>query len=194
LGDLPETHRARDARDWYARGLFTLAEQLARRGHVELWERVSAPTKNDLLTEWQEGLQRVDQYRGEGRFREGVTEARRLLQRADSVGGPDVNQLLAFTFGRLGECLFHVGKTEEARARFTEALQLFTHAFRTMLAPGGVKSVRLPARSPNLNAYAERFVGSVRRECLARVIPLGERHLRQIVQDYVAHYHAERNH
>jgi putative transposase len=71
---------------------------------------------------------------------------------------------------------------------------LFTHAFRTMLAASGVKSVRLPARSPNLNAYAERFVGSVRRECLARVIPLVERHLHQIVQDYVAHYRAERNH
>jgi putative transposase len=71
---------------------------------------------------------------------------------------------------------------------------LFTHAFRTMLAASGVKSVRLPARSPNLNAFAERFVGSVRRECLARVIPLGERHLRENVQNFVEHYHAERNH
>jgi transposase InsO family protein len=71
---------------------------------------------------------------------------------------------------------------------------LFTRAFRTMLATSGVKSVRLPSRSPNLNAFAERFVGSVRRECLARVIPLGERHLREIVQEYVAHYHTERNH
>lgn len=51
---------------------------------------------------------------------------------------------------------------------------LFTHAFRTMLAASGVKPVRLPARSPNHNAFAEQFVGSVRRECLARVIPLGE--------------------
>jgi putative transposase len=71
---------------------------------------------------------------------------------------------------------------------------LFTHAFRTMLAASGVKSVRLPARSPNLNAFAERFVGSVRCDCLARVIPLGERHLRQLVIEYVDHYHAERNH
>jgi putative transposase len=45
-----------------------------------------------------------------------------------------------------------------------------------------------------LNAYAERFIGSVRRECLARVIPLGERHLRQILHEYVDHYHTERNH
>jgi len=71
---------------------------------------------------------------------------------------------------------------------------LFCHSFRHMLKNSGVKPVRLPPRSPNLNAYAERWIGSVRRECLARVIPLGERHLRQIVQQYVAHYHQERNH
>jgi putative transposase len=71
---------------------------------------------------------------------------------------------------------------------------LFTAEFRALLAASGTKSVRLPARSPNLNAFAERFVGSVRRECLARVIPLGERHLRQIVREYVDHCHAERNH
>jgi putative transposase len=71
---------------------------------------------------------------------------------------------------------------------------LFTRAFRTMLADSGVKSVRLPARSPNLNAYAERFVRSIKSECLRRVVPLGENHLRELVQGYVAHYHVERNH
>src|SRR5882757_7847846 len=71
---------------------------------------------------------------------------------------------------------------------------LYTHAFRTMLASSGVQSVRLPARSPNLNAFAERWIGSVRRECLAHVIPLGERHLRELVREYTAHYHIERNH
>jgi putative transposase len=45
-----------------------------------------------------------------------------------------------------------------------------------------------------LNAYAERFVGSVKRECLGKVIPLGEAHLRRIVSEYVEHYHRERNH
>jgi len=54
--------------------------------------------------------------------------------------------------------------------------------------------VRLPARSPNLNAYAERFVRSVKSECLARVIPLGEQHLRHILMEYVEHYHRERSH
>jgi transposase InsO family protein len=54
---------------------------------------------------------------------------------------------------------------------------LFTHAFRTILATAGIKSVRLPARSPNLNAFAERFVRSVRNECLSKVVPLGERRI-----------------
>jgi transposase InsO family protein len=60
---------------------------------------------------------------------------------------------------------------------------LFTRGFRELLAASGVQSVRLPARSPNLNAYAERWVGSVRSECLARVMPLGERYLRQTLQE-----------
>jgi transposase InsO family protein len=71
---------------------------------------------------------------------------------------------------------------------------LFTREFRAMLASSGVKGVRLPARSPNLNAYAERFVKSIRSECLARVIPLGRRHLYQLVDEYLVHYHTERNH
>jgi putative transposase len=57
-----------------------------------------------------------------------------------------------------------------------------------------VKTVKLPARSPNLNAYAERFVRSVKSECLAKIIPLGERHLRKAVKEYTEDYHLERNH
>jgi len=51
-----------------------------------------------------------------------------------------------------------------------------------------------PPRSPNLNAYAERFVRSIKSECLSRILPLGERHLRLVVTEYVEHYHLERNH
>jgi transposase InsO family protein len=54
--------------------------------------------------------------------------------------------------------------------------------------------VRLPARSPNLNAYAERFVRSIRSECLSKIVPLGEGHLRSVVREYTDHYHQERNH
>ena len=57
-----------------------------------------------------------------------------------------------------------------------------------------MKPLRLPANSPNLNAYAERFVLSIRRECLDRFVPLSERHLRTAITEYVVHYHTERNH
>ena len=55
-------------------------------------------------------------------------------------------------------------------------------------------TLRLPARSPNLNAFAERFVLSIKSECLNHIVPLGERHLRRAVRDFVEHYHLERNH
>ena len=71
---------------------------------------------------------------------------------------------------------------------------LFTEQFGRILEGSGVRLVKLPARSPNLNAYAERFVRSIKSECLAQVIPLGERHLRRCVSEYVEHYHHERNH
>ena len=71
---------------------------------------------------------------------------------------------------------------------------LYTREFRDVLTSAGVKPVRLPARSPNLNAYAERFVLSIKSECLNRLVLLGEGHLRTAVREYVVHYEAERNH
>ena len=71
---------------------------------------------------------------------------------------------------------------------------LFTEAFRAHLSAAGVETIKLPPRNPNLNSYAERFVRSVKSECLAKMIPLGERHLRNAVAEYTEHYHAERNH
>jgi len=57
-----------------------------------------------------------------------------------------------------------------------------------------VQIIRTPFRAPNCNAYAERFVRSIKEECLNRVVLLGERHLRRTIAEFVAHYHAERNH
>ena len=62
------------------------------------------------------------------------------------------------------------------------------------LEGGGVQPIRLPPKSPNLNAYAERFVRSMKEECLSRVVPLGEGHLRLLVGEDVDHSHRERNH
>ncbi len=71
---------------------------------------------------------------------------------------------------------------------------LYTAQFRELLRLAGVELLRLPPRSPNLNAYAERFVLSIKSECLRKVIPLGQAHLRTLVREYVEHYHEERNH
>ena len=70
----------------------------------------------------------------------------------------------------------------------------FTRSFRAILVSGRVKPLALPARSPNLNAYAERWVRSVKEECLSKVILFGERSLRRALSEYVDHFHAERNH
>jgi putative transposase len=65
---------------------------------------------------------------------------------------------------------------------------------RRLLSDGGIRVVQTPWRAPNANAHAERFVRSIKHECLDRVIPLGERHFQQTVSEYVVHYHHERNH
>ena len=71
---------------------------------------------------------------------------------------------------------------------------LFTTEFLDMVGDIGVKSVKLPPRSPNLNAHAERFVRTIKESCLERMILFGEESLRTATHNFVAHYHTERNH
>ena len=71
---------------------------------------------------------------------------------------------------------------------------LFTKELRDILRSAGVRCIRLPARSPDLNSFAERFVLSIKSECLNRLVPLGVGHLRRAVALFVEHYHLERNH
>ena len=70
----------------------------------------------------------------------------------------------------------------------------FSTAYRGILEDAGVAPVRLPPRSPNLNAHLERFMRSLKEECLDRLIFFGESSLRQAVRQFLEHYHAERNH
>jgi len=71
---------------------------------------------------------------------------------------------------------------------------LFTADFLKMLAEAGIESVRLPPRSPNLNAYAERFVRTIKESCLDHLVLFGEASLRKAVREFIGHYHGERNH
>ena len=70
---------------------------------------------------------------------------------------------------------------------------LYTQEFLGMLSEVGIESVKLPPRSPNLNAYAERFVKTIKEGCLERMILFGEDSLRNAVRHFIDHYHLERN-
>jgi putative transposase len=70
----------------------------------------------------------------------------------------------------------------------------YTQSFDQILKAVGTAVVKLPPQSPNLNAFAERFVKSIKTECLEQFVLFGESSLRHVIREYLAHYHAERNH
>jgi transposase InsO family protein len=70
----------------------------------------------------------------------------------------------------------------------------YTDEFRNVLVREGIHLIRLPPRSPNLNAFAERFVRSIKSECLNRMIFIGQSSLQHAISNFMAHYHRERNH
>jgi putative transposase len=69
----------------------------------------------------------------------------------------------------------------------------FCAAFQQIIDEAGIERIPLPVRSPNLNAYAERWVRSVKDEALSRMMLFGESSLRHVLKEYVDHYHQERN-
>lgn len=70
----------------------------------------------------------------------------------------------------------------------------FCSSFQTILKSSGVQPILLPPRSPNLNAFAERWVRSIKEECLSKLILFGESSLRRTAAEFTKHYHHERNH
>ena len=70
----------------------------------------------------------------------------------------------------------------------------FSAQFRRILRNAGVETVLTPHRTPNCNAFAERFVRSIKEECLGRMIMFGEGSLQRAIREYVNHYHLERPH
>ena len=70
----------------------------------------------------------------------------------------------------------------------------YCQSVRDIIESGDVKTLPLPARSPNLNAFAERWVKSVKDDCLSKLILFGEASLRSALREYIVHYHVERNH
>jgi transposase InsO family protein len=70
----------------------------------------------------------------------------------------------------------------------------FTAAFDDVFAGNGTRIIRTPVRSPQANSFAERFVGTLRRECLDHLLITGEQHLRKVLDEYTRHYNGHRPH
>ena len=70
----------------------------------------------------------------------------------------------------------------------------FTPAFDTVFTAAGIDVLRTPPRAPRENACAERWVGTVRRECTDRMLIVGERHLTSVLTEHTAHYNGHRPH
>ncbi len=70
----------------------------------------------------------------------------------------------------------------------------FTSSFEEVFMAEGIRIIRTPIRAPRANAFAERFVGTIRRECLDRMLIFGRRHLEAVVHEYVGHYNSHRPH
>jgi putative transposase len=86
------------------------------------------------------------------------------------------------------------GLLVQHRVLFCDRDTRWSASVRAQLGEVGIRVVQTPYQAPNANADAERFVRSITEECLDRLIPIGERHFRRAVTEYVAHYHHERNH
>ena len=71
---------------------------------------------------------------------------------------------------------------------------LFTKTFKKTLKAAGIRALKMPKQSPNLNAYSERFVQTIKNECTDKMILFGEKHLRHVLNEFVEHYHSERPH
>jgi putative transposase len=87
---------------------------------------------------------------------------------------------------------------EDAGCRFTGLIRdrdgKFTDAFDAVFASLGIEVLKSAPQAPRMNAYAERFVRTVRAECTDRMLIVGERHLRRVLHEFIEHYNAGRSH
>ena len=100
----------------------------------------------------------------------------------------------AFVIQCLRQTTGETGLLHDGRILLCDRDPKWSSGVQQWLAIEGVRLVRTPPAAPNCNACAERFVRSVKEECLDRIVPLGEWHLRKALQEFATHYHRERNH
>lgn len=87
-----------------------------------------------------------------------------------------------------------MAETDHCRVMICDRDSKWSAAVRERLEEAGIRVVQTPYEAPNANAYAKRFVRSMKEECLDQIIPIGEGHFRRAITEFIAHYHRERNH
>ena len=118
-----------------------------------------------------------------------------LHSRRVHVIGSTPNPDEAFVLQTLRECSSDMdGVLRRGQILICDRDPKWSRGVEDLLDTVGVRVVRIPARAPNCNAHAERFVRSIKEECLNRIVPMGERHLRRLLAEFSVHYHGERNH
>jgi len=181
-------------------GRGTIAEMLARHGIEPAPERERKTTWKEFLTQHWDLIVAADFFTIEAWTRHGLQRfivlfLMELSTRKVEIAGiaPSPNGLW---MNQIGRNLTDVvdGILKGKRYLIHDRDPLFTTEFLQTLADSGVASVKLPPPSPNLNAYAERFVRTIQESCLERMILFGEGAVRKATAQFIAHYHTERNH
>jgi putative transposase len=137
-----------------------------------------------------------------GRIRVTDEERRRLAVRGHRLGRRRLRQVATIVTPdtilrwQVGCTLTAAGDglLRDHRVLICDRDRKWSREVRRLVGEAGIRVVQTPYRAPNANTYAERFVRSIKEECLNRVIPIGEHHFRRAVTEFVDHYHRERNH
>jgi putative transposase len=181
-------------------GRTTVASILAEAGIDPAPERIGKRTWKQFLQIHWETLYACDFFAVEtlgtfGTVRFMVFFVMELRSRAVHIAGirvdPDSAWLMQVARNLLDP---DIGFLRNARHLIHDRDPLFTKGWVELLKLSGVKTVPIPASSPNCNPHAERFVKTVRAECLDQFVIFGERHLRVLLREFIAHYDGERFH
>jgi putative transposase len=181
-------------------GRTTVAGLLSQAGIEPAPERIRKRTWKHFLKSHWETLYACDFFSVEvlgvfGTVRNMVFFVMEVKSRAVQIGGihaaPDGDWMKQMARNLLDPV---DGFLREATCVIHDRDPVFTAAWTAMLEAHGVKCVRTPAQSPNCNPHAERFVKTVRTECLDHFVIFGERHLRHLLKEFMAHYLTERYH